>query len=392
MDIYEELEYTLPVLKVNTDNIKIEAYKYFESSFNVQNIGGSLLKGELISDCPEISFDSLFFEGNKCEIKYFADLKSLKPLEEKKARIIVISNGGQAIINVSIKTIPPFLSTKTDMKISDLNELYEYYKYFPTEARFLFSSRDFMFWLKEIDYKNMELYEHFIKDPNKERGLDSFFRANGIGNRVFLEFTQDKYILKLKEYDKDVSSHTVVVNKKGFGYIKTNLKTVNNSNWINLETRDISSLDFESKDYANVNFFINAKNIKSDFVSDSILLEDYKKELKIEIYKKAVINVKLSKQSFEYEDMGFLIVENNYFKDITLEVVTENNFVKFEGKTYLVGNRAEIKFDIKVSAFAGAQAALKRQPVLRTSLIVRAFLEDRVVIREIKFSIGNIIA
>ncbi|MDR2940630.1 MAG: DUF5717 family protein [Clostridiales bacterium] len=392
MDVYEELEYPSPILKVDKESIEIEAYKHYESSFNIQNIGGSVLKGKLISDNPAIRFENDYFEGNKHEARFYVDLKNLNGLEELNCKIIISSNGGEFIINVAVKPILPFLTTKADFKISNLNELYEFYKKYPVEARFLFSSRDFMYWLNEINYSDMALYEHFIKDPSKERGLDNFFRANNIGNGVFLYFENDKFVLKINPYSKELMPHSIRVNKKGFGYIKTNIKLADNSNWLSLETKDISSSDFESKDFADINFYINPKYIKSDFVKDVILLEGYDKAAKIEVYKKPLINLYLSKTSFEAEDSGFLIVESNYFKDITLEIAASSNFIKFEGKRYLIGAvHTELKFDIKTSALVNAQMSFRRQPVLHSSFIVKAYFEDSVITRELKFNIGNIV-
>jgi len=391
MNILKELEYPIPEISVSTKKIVLQTHKSVQDKFVISNAGGNILKGEIISDIEHITFSPLKFEGNKVVVKYKVSVEALKPHEIYKSNFVIVSNGGEVRIDVLIKVTMPILVTKLDVKISSLEDFYKFTIDSPVEARFVFTSQDFLEWLKEINFKNLDSYLFFLEDHNKERGLDNFLLANGLKEPAKLLLERKKLSIRIEPFSREITTHTVRVLKEGTGYFKTTLNVKRMSPWLHVETKSISSTDFINRDFKDIDFYVNAKYVDQKIVSDSIVIDDYGENFIVEVIKNDMLNIYLSKKNYDWNEMGKLIIENNCEKDIVVELFENDDFIRFEGQKYFVGKNAVIPFMIKMSAFKTASTFFKKQPIVQSSILVKAYLDTGIVTKRLPFSIGTLI-
>jgi hypothetical protein len=382
-DIQYELERPLPVLSVSLDRIAVKTQKYYEGAFSVKNAGGGVLKGHIASFVDELKFSAEEFE-NAAEIKFFVDVSRIPANETVKSSFAVISNGGEKKIDVLIKREPPILTTKFDVKISNLMEFYDFARQSPGEARFLFASSDFLNWLRDLEYKDMDAVSFFLSDHNKERAMDNFFLANDLKKPVKIRFASRKMSVRVSAGGEEVLPLSVKIIKEGSGYFKSSITVENGSPWLFLDSKIISSTDFVNSDYKDIDFYINSKYIKDNVSRDAISVEGI--SFVVEVLRDKLFSVYLDKRTFEPNDSGNLVIENNSGKDIVIEIFEQDDFIKFEGKKYIVGKSAVIPLYVKVS-----KGFFKKRAVFSSSIKINAYLDYKVITEEIPIFIGSII-
>jgi hypothetical protein len=298
--------------------------------------------------------------------------------------LAVSTPGGEKKIDGNRNREPPIVTTKFDENISNLAEFYDFARQSPAEARFLFASSDFPNWLRDMGYKDMDALEFFLSDHNKERAMDNFFLANDLKNPVKLRFAGRKMAVRVSAGGGEVLPRTVKIIKEGTGYFKSAVTVQNASPWLFLDTKTISSADFANVDYKEIDFYINSKYVKDNVSRDAIEVEGI--SFVVEVLREKAFSVYADKRTFDGNDTGNLIIENNSGKDIVIEIFEQDESVKFEGKKYVVGKSAIIPFYIKT-----AKGPFKKRGAISTSIKINAYLDYKVVSEEIPILIGKII-
>lgn len=391
MDLVKDLELPSPILKTSIEDIRVKTARNFEGKFIITNIGSNFLEGDIISSYEKLTFSHSSFRGNKVVITYKVDIVGIKPEDILKTDFLIISNGGEKKLDVVVKVVASNLPNRFDVKIRSLEEFYSYAKENPSDAKVLFLSKDFFNWLTDIGYDKHELYEYFASDYNVDRGLDNFFIANNLKKEANIEIPNNRFSLRIEPNEKDITVHNVKVYLTGEGYIKSSIRVKNLSSWLHLETKDISILDFNNKDYKEIEFLINASFVKNKYVLDEIVFDDLDRSIFVEVIRKDPLKIYLSKTHFGLNDKGELIVENLSGKDIVIELFERDDFVRFEGKKYFVARHAIIPFEIKMSAFKTASSFFRKQPLIKSGVMVKAYLDDDIVRKNLDITIGTLI-
>ena len=228
MDIYETLEYPLPILSLNPSEISIETSGKYEGSFHVANVGGSHLSG-IISVKPEgfLTVSDKEFESNNTQIRFSADLSNFKRGDIINTQIIVSSNGGEMSIPVKMKVMPFVLDVSKDCRITSLQELYDYRKINEPAVIKLFYSSIFRRWLKDLKYKYLDVYDTIVKDKNEDRALKNFFILNKFDDvSMILPLEQnainDIISRNMPTFSLTLSRDEFVSNEKGYLLIANN--------------------------------------------------------------------------------------------------------------------------------------------------------------------------
>lgn len=390
MDLIKELEYPLPVLNVSIDKIELHSSKSFEGTFEITNKGGQILFGNILSNSKAITFSPEEFKGNFITVKYNVDLSIYSVSDVLVSSAIIMSNGGQENINIKVTMVPHSLFTKDGVQINNLKEFYIYATKKPIDARVMFASQDFMVWLFSIGFEKMEIYDYFVNDSNKERGLDNFLIVNKLKQKTSIKCLENRLDYRIEPFSDVIIEGVSKVEKSDIGYVKTNILVKNSSTWLKLLTKSLSYTDFLESNVKEIKFNIDTNLIKKDVVSDKIILEQYNEEITINVYKKHLVNVKLSKNKFSFDDSGILNIENNSGKDILVEIIPKDAFIKFEGKKYFISKLTEIPFKIKFTGLQLAQITLKKLLTISTQVVVKATVNDKVIINKININLGDL--
>jgi len=252
MNIYEMFEYPSAILSVQPSEIVIEASGKYEGSFYAENIGGYHLMGMVsVKDEKYINIIDKEFSENKSRIRFSVDLSELKGEEVINTYVTVTSNGGEIILPATIKSMPDLLEVIGDFRIASLKEFYECAKIHKREAEDLFYSNKFRLWLKQLQYKYIDVYDIITKDKNAERALKNFFVLNKFENPSALQlFNKNVQNLRVSQrsyglpFTAEISKTEFINNEEGF-FLITN-KDINE---ITVSAKsDLEMIKFEKQD------------------------------------------------------------------------------------------------------------------------------------------------
>ncbi len=381
---YLEFEYPMPVLALDAEKLVIETAGGYDGEFTITNHGGGTLTGNIIEKSGMLRLSAESFSGNETRVKFSVPEINHKINEVLNTEIIVSTNGGEKIIPVIIRGLPNFLTTRDGLKISELKEFASYAKKNPSAARALFYSQEFMFWLFNGGYEQMELYDRLVKDSNKERALDNFLVINKLKNKSYLEFSDGHLEFSLPPV-KSAARREIIVKKIGWGYASENLSLLEPKPWINFYPDRLSTESFDENGTARVMLELNASRLSGLY--DEAVLCAGQASIKLGVKRLPFLSATLSKESYSTDDVGKLCVVNNSGADVLVEIETGDGFIKFEGKKYLVGKEADIPFVVRLTAIQLAQLALSKRPLIESFISVKANLASKIVKKNISLRV-----
>lgn len=388
IEIENIIEYPLAKAEANVSKIIVETSCFYTGSFYIKNVGGKKLKGKVFSDTKCISFEPKEFEGNNVLITYSIDTSIYLPGDFIKAKIIAATNGGELKIPLFIKVKPDVLETKDKVKIYSVKDFFNYVKKNPIDARRLLYSDEFLLWLKHTGFEHMDILETFIKDTNKERALDNFLMLLNFKKKASIITKNKKNEHRIKSYDNSVIEGNVILYKNGSGYIERNIKTQNSDEWIKCDIQKVSSRDFDKNNEYNLKYFIDCSLIKNKYNAAYISIgED--EHILIEVLRENDIKINLSKETFDFNDEGIIFIENDSGSELMVEVDTDDNFIKFEGKRYLLSKRARINFKIKFTALQLTQFSISKRPFVESKIYLKVIIGDSIIKNSKKIVIGK---
>jgi hypothetical protein len=383
MELIKQLEYPLPILKILAEKIVIETSGSEDGSLLVDNIGGGILSGRVMSNSPALRFRDPEFSGNQVSIVYTCSTDGCKPGDVIQSEIVVMSNGGEKSIPLIIKVIPAMIVTAEDIKITSQKDFLAYAKKYPAQARKLFTSPEFMMWLSDMGYEFMDIFEYLVRDSNKERALENFFILGKLKNRAVLSIANKTHYINVNPEQKDLITGEITVHKTGWGYIEADVITDGGEDWLSVTPECLSAGMFSQKDIALIKYSINTAKLKGKMSRADIRISGGLQAALV-VKKKTHISISSDKSCYDSEDSGKLRVVNNCGGDIMLDISVRDGFVKFEGKRYYMGATAEIPFNVKLSTLQMAQIGLKRQPFFETEIYVTTNIGSKQIKRTVR--------
>ena len=372
-------ESPLPVLSVSVDSLRVETKDKHTGQFTIKNIGGGLLSGRVMSRLPGLGFDAENFSGNNQSINFSWDASraGIKTGQSLEGSIIVSSNGGEKIIPINLKyTRMSILSTGGTM-IANIVDFYEYSLVNSDGARRMFTDSEFYMLLLATGYPYLEVYENLHKDANRERAMENFFVLSGLKEETKVFAKQRK--LEFSSIGNEPLKGRMEVCKTDAGYAAAEITKSHNSDWLNLSTGRLSTFDFNEQFVATVGFTIDPSKAMSSFVREEIIIghepkNDRSNVVEIIFRRPIPIKTSLSRETFRFEDTGQLIVHNNTGQTITVEPFCQENYIRFGAKRFVVAEYEEIPFDVKLTAFLGAQVYFRKIAYFRAAIEVKISL------------------
>ncbi len=390
---FEKYEYPLPKLYVDVDKIVIETEDLYSDSFSIKNIGGGELEGTITSNTKNVTFTPEKWQGNLKKIKFEFTLENAKFGVTDVTSVLIRSNGGEKIIPLLIKVVSKELITTDGEKLKTLLDFLEYEKKHHENAKQLFAKNDFLIWLTSIGFEHLKIYEHLVTDTNKDRALDNFFILCHLKEKTEISLLEKEVTLSVGGDSEKVISGSVEIEKNGSGYVELKLYTKYNSNWLKLKKNNITIKDFNTNNIAKIEYEVDTESLNQNFSYDSIVMEafEYNVYVDINVQKKQPLKARLSKESFVNDDKGLVVIDNHTNTELLVELWTDDNYIKFEGKRYFVKGHAEIPFEIKLSPFQMAQMSFLKQPKINTKIYIKTIVGKNIVKKSFDVVVGNIV-
>lgn len=390
MNLKEFLEYPLPNIQIDIDKIAINMNEKNSGVINIKNIGGGILSGDIVSNTDCLLLDKENFLGNDVKIEYNIVPSVYSSGEFIKSEVVIISNGGQVYIPVYI-TISSFDYLQCiKEKIYTIKEFYGYYLKNYIEAIRIFYSYEFMIWLKNINYKHIDVVEEILKDSNKQRAIDNFFVLSKMKEKSYIKLSQK--IFKYKYFTTNTESDIIgiiPIKLIGSGYFEEDIVLEDDIDFIKILKNKITNKDFDEDGNYNLEFRILKNKINNFFERRKIVFNKTNESVIIELSKKKPVEILLEKEYFTTTDSGVLKILNNTEKDIIIEIVPKDTFIFFEGKKYLVSKYTEIGFNVKMTGFLKAQMDFTKRPNIESEILIKAILDDDIYKMGKKIYIGN---
>ena len=246
-----------------------------------------------------------------------------------------------------------------------------------------------MIWLKNINYKHIDIVEELLKDVNKQRAIDNFFVLSKIKEKAYIEILQKNFRYKYfnTKSDSEIIG-TIPIKLIGTGYFEEDI-ILEDVDFIKLNKNKITNRDFDENGIFNLEFIVIKNKINSFFERRKVMFNKTNENVIIEISKKNPIEIIFERNYFNPTDKGVLKILNNTDEDVIIEIMAKDTFVFFEGKKYLISKYTEIGFDIKLTGFLKAQMDFTKKPNIESEILIKAILGDSIYKMQKNIYIGN---
>ncbi|MDR1530944.1 MAG: DUF5717 family protein [Clostridiales bacterium] len=395
----ERFEYPLPVLKTSAEKITIETSGACRGNFTISNGGGGLLSGVITSNSRAVRFRPEEFTGNDSRIEYSLALETFKNGDIINTDAVIQTNGGEKVIPVCIKIVPQEIHLEDGGRITGLNDFLAFAKRNTAAARDLFVSAEFMMWLTATGCAYMDLYDRLSRDSDKDRGLENFLILSKLKTKVRITTDEPEAEFLIEPLAAGAGASGgggtsaglregfFTLKKSDWGFVDEPVQVRYKSKWLTLEKERVRSEDFDENALARLRFLVDSSKIHSPVVSDVISAGDA--ALRVTVKRRPYMSVYLSKEYMGLDDEGGVRILNYTGKDIMVEIETRDNFIKFEGRRYLVSKYAEIPFKVKMTTLQLAQLTFKRQPAVVTEITARLACDGGMQVKRLPLVIGE---
>jgi len=224
-----------------------------------------------------------------------------------------------------------------------------------------------------MQYEHMEMYEHFSRDPNKERAVDHFLILNKLKDKAAVYASNADIQIPVRA-DAPDETGCITLRRSTWGYLDVTLQAPEAAKWLKLTKERLTSADFNENGEAEVFFIVLPKllTMKRQTARVAVLAEGLPvDEIRITAARHAGVTAKADREFYGFADAGKLLVSNRTGADLAVEIYAADSFVKFDHMKYPVGETAAIPFSIELSGLQTVQAALRK----------RAFMESEVQVR-----------
>ena len=352
MDIRQTLEYPLPVLTVSEKEIVIESEH--DRSFNIRNSGGGVLEGRIISPSRCLTFEPSNWEGNRQKIscRFTPDpLDGWKPAATRTFSVIVLSNGGEAAVSVTVKM------AKEAEKVREAGEI------------------------KGQDFGH---------NPDDIINLPDFKRHTTLS----VPQPAIEHLRKPGDYTMVYGHFTV--QKSDDGYIQADIVTEGpDAPWLLLTDQSLTAPDFNEDRTASVMYIIDPLQIPGRFAQGRVAIKtpDGEKEAAVDIIYNRMTPLRtwLSQEGYGYRDQGAVIIENQADEPLQIDIICNEPFIHFHQKRYKVDGQLNIPFTIKLSALQSAQVLLLKTPFLSAGIEIHAKYKGKLIRKTLSLTAGDIL-
>jgi len=388
IDVVALYEHPLPVLDINVEKIKAEAAGNVSGGFVIKNKGGGNLSGKILSNSKAVTFSPREFTGRNIKVDYFINLAQYKSGDELRTSAVIMSNGGEKTLPVFVKVIPARIVTKEEIDLASLSDFAEYSVKYPLSARQLFMSVEFENWLSVSNNPHMDSYSEFIKDADKERALDNFFIISGLKKKSKALPQAKRITATVNPFEKLPYTGDIRLVRDGWGHLDCEVSLLNGAKWLKMGRDRINGRDFDVNGQASLSFYISPVFLTSPVCRETVMIGGEH----IDICARTLppLTVKTPRSSFGFNDNGKLLLYNNTGRDLTIEILPEDNYLKLEGRLFFIGKYAEIPFEVRLGALQVSRLRLTKQPAISTGIHISASEEFIKYKKRIEINIGEI--
>ena len=383
-------ETPIPTIELDTNHISIETGNH-TGSFTIKNIGGGTLTGQILSRNRAISFSPSTWAGNTQTINYtFHQDQFHSPQNFTKTKAYITSTGGEISLPVTINSAAMTIPTEEGITIASINDFYHYACEYPQAARRLFTSSEFYMLLLSTNYEYMEVYEHLHKDVNRERAIDNFFILSNLKPKTTIALSHET--INIVQGPPGKIHGNFHVQKSDNGYVDAPITTRGGAPWLALSSTRLSAADFDQDNRATVQLTIDPLQIPQNFTREYIQVGptvEANNILELNFRRAPNTIIKLNQQGFRYEDRGNILIENNTGANMRVDVFSRDKYVRFYAQSHMVGATHSIPFEIRPSAFAGAQRLFRRLPYVSTYIDVRVQSLGQLFHKRLHLNIGE---
>jgi hypothetical protein len=389
----ERLEYPLPVLSVDADFLQIETKDVSEGHFKIKNTGGAVLSGYILSRSACIKFEPSEWEGNDITIAYRfdpAEAGGIKPGDDYETTAYICSNGGEKKLPITIKLIKMAITTPEERVITNIRDFYEYAQDYPAGARRLFTDSEFYMLLLTTGYGYMEAYEMLHKDLNRDRAMDNFFILSRLKEKTALT-VQHPYLEFIRKCNEnDIIRGHFLVRRSDNGFVEAPVTAAANAPWLRILTQRLISSDFNEANTAMVNFTIDPLQIGGRYAGEKVTVGLDEANTVALVFKRAApLSVRLDRDAYRFDDQGTVFIANNTGGELLVELFCKESFIRFEARRYMAGERYEIPFGVKLSAFMSAQLLFRKLPFLKATIEVKTVYRDQLIKKQLEIVVGK---
>ena len=392
MDVREALEYPLPVLSVDTEEMIIESKGDHEEVFKIKNSGGGTLVGRIISPTKSLSFEPSEWEGNRTDItiKFSPDpAEGWRPGDVKSFWALILSNGGEATLPITIRLAKMAIPTKEGVTIANLQDFYDYSINFPTEAQNLFIDSQFHMLLLATSFPYVDAYVLLAKEPNRPRAMDNFFILADLKKGTTL-------IAPSSEIEHRTLSNALIhgnleVKKSAPGYVEAQIAKKSGAPWLSLPRE---TLEFDEDNTAQIEYKIDPLLIEGRYAREQIIIKTGTEDVPISVVFKRPLPLLawLPREGFSYNDEGVILVKNQLDLPLQIDINCTETFVRFFRQEYKVeghDGQIEIPFIIKLSPLQSAQMLFRKVPSLTAKIEIRSTYKGEEISKTLQLTAGE---
>jgi hypothetical protein len=392
-ELLDQYEYSLPVIKADKTEIRIETSRDARGEIDLRNSGGGTLEGSIASNLPSLSFSPVQFTGNKVRADYRFSLGAHVPGDVIDSNVYITSNGGELIIPVHITVISRSLTADDGTVLSTMDDFLAYAESNPAEAARTFARKDFGEWLSEMPggAVNVELYDHLRFDANKERAADNFLVCHGLKRKSEITLEQSSSDIHVPPGLKDLVSGVIGVTRETGGFLEASVSVREPAPWLRLITNRLTAAAFDKNGMSCVDYVINPLLLNNRRHMADVLIKTPGAELSHRLFVNVlpVFGANLNKNTYTLTDSGKVIIENNTGSYIKIEIIPKHDFFSFKGKYYLIGGRADIPFEIKLAPNRFSALAERDNFFARSELLIKTVYEGALFTRTLGLFIAS---
>ena len=251
-------EYDLPELETSVTELRIEveAGQTKKGFFDVFSKNGEEIKGILYSSDDRVQILNNQFVGKNSKIAYSIIGKYLEQGEEIKAKIRIVSNGGELYIPVFVTVRAESIPSSAG-EISNIFHFINLVKQEYDEALKIFMSSNFEKIILKDDMAALCLYQGLIKGKNKRRAMEEFIISLNKKQEVRFELSDDR-----RSYAPVWESYgdIVTITKNTWGYLEINVKA--EGDFLTNFKQKITDEDFAGNSF-ELSYLIDAEKLHS---------------------------------------------------------------------------------------------------------------------------------
>ena len=385
MDFKKQFDEPLPIINRDIDKLYFETSVSFQGQLTIKNDGGGVIAGKVMSNSSAITFDPEEFSGNDSEILFHIDVSIYSINDILKTNTVIITNGGEHIVEFAVKIVPHAIETKEGVKLINLQDFFEYTVKWPASANRLFHSHEFGVWLYSSGYKYMDFYEELLKDAEKERAVSNFHIFNGYKPKNIIAFKNSQMTVKIAPH-AGICQGNLSITASGIGHIDKQILLKSGGDWIKLDSDRLLSSHFNDKNEGQIGFLIEPAKLKGKTGRAIISIDE--EEMELIAQKLDIIEASLEKEFLSSKASSFIYIKNNSDSQITVEISPKDSFIKLEKHKLDITRSVKIPFQIELSTVQSAQFALIRQPEVKTEIFVNAVLKNNKFAQKLNLTVG----